>query len=125
MGQPNYTEEQTVALVEAYKAAETPAERDMVVDEFAAEYDKTVRSIRQKLVREDVYIKKTYTSKTGEKPEQKSKIVADIAGTLGIEAAELVGLELSTKGPLQTIRKHFTAMASLLTQVDDENEIAD
>ena len=126
MGQPNYTEEQTAQLVEAYKAAETQADRDMVVDEFAAEFGKTVRSIRQKLVRENVYVKKTYKTKKGEKPEQKSAIVADIASTLGIETTALGGLELSTKEPLKLIRANIRALASLaFPEPDDETEIAD
>ena len=105
MGQPNYTDEQTVELVSAYEKAKTEKDRDAVVDKFAKKFAKVRSSIIAKLVSEKVYIAKTYKTKTGDKPERKSEIVADIAGTLGVAASELSGLDKATKTALQLIRK--------------------
>lgn len=116
---PNYTEEQTAELVDAYTDADSQGQRDKVVNEFADKFGKSVRSIRQKLVREGVYVRKEYKSKTGEKPEQKSAIVADIENILAVDAGTLSGLDLATKKALQVIRAQFRALASM---VEDANE---
>jgi D-ribose pyranose/furanose isomerase RbsD len=100
----NYTETQTAELVERYQAAETPEQRDTVVEELAQDMGKTVRSVRQKLVREGVYIAKEYKTKTGARPESKEKIVTDIAGTLGVAAESIESLNKANKTTLALIR---------------------
>ena len=110
----NYTDAQTSEMVEAYENAETDAQRESVVETFAEKFGKTVRSIRAKLVREGVYVKKTYTTKTGGKPETKEKIVEDIAGTLGVSSEQLGGLEKATKGALTLIRGTLRAAHAAL-----------
>ena len=110
----NYTEAQAAELVEAYTSAESAAEREMVIDEYSAEYAKSVKSIRQKLVREGVYVKKIRVTKTGGKVERKENIVADIARAMGCEAETLSGLEKATKATLELIRKQFVAVNALL-----------
>jgi len=108
----NYTEEQTAELVKAYVEAKTEETRAEVVETFAEELGKTVRSIRAKLVREGVYVAKTYKSKTGAKPETKEAIVSAIADTLGVDAdATLSGLEKATKNCLIFLRTTFDAVA--------------
>ena len=118
----NYTEAQTSELVAAYEAAETPEARDAVVESFAEEFGKTVRSIRAKLVREGVYVKKVYKTKTGGKPETKESIVGDIAATLGVDAdSKLGGLEKANKGALSLIRASLLiAMENTLNQEETD-----
>jgi hypothetical protein len=104
MGTENYTKEQTQELVDAYESAETEAARESVVNEYANDFAKSTRSIIMKLVREEVYVKKAYVSKTGEKPERKSKIVEDIATVLGVTSEQLPQLEKATVSALKLIR---------------------
>ena len=87
----NYTDEQTAAIVSAYKAAGTDLTeegykaRDAVVAELASEYGKEIRSIRSKLVNEQVYIPKQAKSKvTGDVPEKKDVIAQRIVDAVGI-----------------------------------------
>lgn len=101
----NYTDAQVSALVEAYTACEDADQRDAVIEQFAGEFAKPVRSIRAKLVREGVYVKKTYTTKTGEKPESKADIVQDIAGVLACNVEAVESLEKATKSTLRLLRK--------------------
>jgi hypothetical protein len=117
----NYTDEQTSELVAAYEAAETPEARDAVVEEFAETFGKTVRSIRAKLVREGVYVKKAYKTKTGGKPETKEGVVCDIAAILGVDAdAKLGGLEKANKGALQLIRATLLVASERLMNQEEE-----
>ena len=113
---PNYTEEQTAELVAAYTAAENEEQRNEVVEGYAELFFKTKPSIRAKLVREGVYVKNAYKSKTGAKPETKEQIVADIASAMGVDAdAKLGGLEKANKGALRLIRQTLLiAQAELL-----------
>ena len=104
MGTENYTALQTQELVDAYELAETETEREDVVKLFANNFAKSTRSIIMKLVREEVYIKKAYVSKTGEKPERKSKIVEDIALVLNVTSEQLPQLEKATVSALKLIR---------------------
>lgn len=75
----NYTEEQVKALVGAYGNAGSQEARDEVVSSFAESFGKSVASIRAKLSREGVYIKKERLSKDGSKVERKAAKVARIA----------------------------------------------
>lgn len=126
---PNYSEKQTQELVEAYENADTENERENVVEKFAAKFAKSTRSIRQKLVREEVYVKKTYKTKTGAKTERKENIVESIASAMGVESEQLSGLEKATKKTLELIRHQFIgaaksvelAWAALEAQDADEN----
>ena len=117
---PNYTEAQTSELVEAYEAAQDEESRAQVVERFADEFGKTVRSIRAKLVREGVYIAKTYKGKTGEKPETKEAIVEDIARTMGVDAeSKLGGLQKANKQTLSLLRKTLLITQSELLNSDN------
>ena len=78
----NYTPEMTAAIVEAYVAVADASEdeRNVVVESLAVKYDKSVRSIRAKLSRENVYVAKKPVSKvTGDKPAKKEELAAMLA----------------------------------------------
>lgn len=109
----NYTDEMTAEIVARYEAGETDEQRDAILAELSEEFGKTVKSLRAKLVREGVYVKKTYKTKGGAKPETKEAIVADIAQHLGVDAdVTLSGLEKATKNCLMFIRKTLEVAAS-------------
>lgn len=100
-----YTAEQTVELVNAYKA-EPNAE---TVAAFAEKFGKTVKSVIAKLSREGVYQKKEYVSKTGEKPEKKDSVADAIGAVLKMTESEIESLTKANKTALQKI---FTALAN-------------
>jgi hypothetical protein len=62
-----------------------------------------------------VYRREVYVTKTGESPITKVEIVNNIAESLGVENADLTGLEKSPKATLKTLEK---AVAGL-TKFDD------
>lgn len=98
----NYTAEQTVALIEAYKAGEPVAA-------LAEKFGKTARSVIAKLSREGVYQKKEYVSKTGEKPVKKDTVADAIGKVLGLSEGEIESLAKANKTAL---RKIFDALAN-------------
>jgi hypothetical protein len=100
----NYTEEQASELSDAYVACETDEARAQCVEDFSQKLNKSVKSIRQKLVTLKVYQKAEKKTKTGGKIERKENIVADIARALGVAATGLSGLEKATKNALEIIR---------------------
>ena len=100
----NYTPELTAHVVAEYGKGTTDEERAQIVENLSVETGKTVRSLRQKLVREGVYLKKAYVSKAGASSETKDKIVTAIAGAMGVDEARLNGLEKATKSALNLIR---------------------
>ena len=81
----NYTAEMTAKLVEAYKAGET-------VEKLAEAFGKTARSVIAKLSREGVYVKKEYTTKTGEKPVKKDATADAIGAILRLSEGEVDSL---------------------------------
>jgi len=110
----NYTEGQTLQLVSAYESETTDEGREDVVKEMAENLGKTVRSVRQKLVREGVYVKKENKTKAGTSIERKATIVTDIAETLGIESSVIESLEKATKPTLELIRAEFMAAKAVI-----------
>lgn len=100
-----YTTEQTVELVNAYKA-EPNAE---TVAAFAEKFGKTVKSVIAKLSREGVYQKKEYVSKSGQKPEKKDSVADAIGAILKMSDGEIDSLAKANKTALQKI---FTALAN-------------
>lgn len=104
----NYTQAQTDEMVERYEACgtgpENEAERLACVEAIAQDFGRNVKSVRQKLVREGVYIAKVYKSKSGEKPESKAAIVADIACALGVASESVGSLEKANKAALTLVR---------------------
>jgi len=74
--------------------------------EFAARFNKDVRSIRAKAVRMGIYKAQAKVSKTGGKIESKESIALDIAAIVG---KNLDGLEKAPKSALLVIRERLTA----------------
>lgn len=103
----NYTKEQESRMNVVYNPDAAEVERVEAVELLAEEFDKSTRSIIAKLTAMQLYVPKTYKSKTGKAPEKKESIVTDIAKAL--EVNELPGLEKATKNTLLRIRKALTA----------------
>lgn len=100
-----YSVEQTLALVEAYKASPTAD----TVTEFANRFGKSVKSVVAKLSREGVYQKKVYVSKNGA-PVQKKDTTADAIGAiLQLSEADVDSLTKANKRALEAI---FKALAN-------------
>jgi len=108
---PNYTEEQAQHVSEEYQKGTNDEERQTILENLAIETKRDVKSIRAKLVRMGVYVKKTYVPKTGGTVETKDKIVQSIAGTLGVTEAQLAGLNKATKPTLNLLRAAFEVAA--------------
>ena len=116
----NYTSEMTAKMVEAYEAVGngvTEADHDAraeVVKQLAEEFGKSERSIRSKLVREEVYIKRGETSTvTGEKPEKKEviaeRLVAAFGATPDGKKLNADSLAKANKVDLQMLLNYFNA----------------
>ena len=100
----NYTESETVYMVELYKETPTAETVEVLVEQLK----RSKKSIIGKLSREGVYRREVYVSKTGEKPITKIEIVENIADALDIESGNLAGLE---KSPKEALRRLFEAVA--------------
>lgn len=98
-----YTDDQVSKMVADYTAVETDEARAEVVDSLAEEFGKSVASIRSKLVREGVYVKKARTTKTGDAVVSKADLVQQIADAMGEDAEAFDSLEKATKVVLQKI----------------------
>ena len=119
--QPNYTDEMVARLHEVYNPEASEAERDEQIIELAQELDRNTKSIRAKLVREGLYVKKEYKAKTGERPATKETIVSDIARTLGVDAdSQLSGLEKATKNCLLFLQKTLQVAAEMAAETERE-----
>ena len=105
----NYTSAMVERLHDVYDRDASETERAEQIEALSVELNRTVKSVRAKLVREGVYVKKAYVSKAGSAPERKEAIVQAIATALEVDAdTALSGLEKATKGCLQTLRAAIT-----------------
>ncbi len=109
----NYSAEDTAELVAAYVALPTAD----TVQAFAVRLGKNTKSIIAKLVREGVYVKKEYTSKTGAKVEAKDSIADAIGNILGLTENDTASLAKANKVALQKV---FEALA--MSKPIDGNE---
>ena len=98
----NYTVEQTAKMIQDYLAGIT-------VEAIATELGKTARSVTMKLVREKVYTKKEYKTKTGELVTHKAELADAIGKVLNMSESDTTSLESCNKNALQVI---FTALAN-------------
>ena len=89
----NYTEEQTLKIVEGYKQGET-------VEALAELVGKSTRSVVAKLVREGVYQAKTRT--VGSRPS-KATTIAEIARHTLLDPVTLAGLEKAPREALEAL----------------------
>lgn len=100
----NYSPEVTDCLLSAYRSGKT-------VEELAAAFGKTTRSIVAKLSREKVYVKKVYVTKAGVTPVSKEQHVSTIAAFMGVDVSKLESLEKANKTVLTLIEDTLKAMA--------------
>lgn len=111
----NYTAEQTAEMKAAYLAVAEMSEdaRKAVVLTLAEKLGKNTRSIVAKLSREGVYVAKTYTAKTGEKPVKKDEHADAIGVILGGSAFALSENEIEslTKANKTALAKIARALA--------------
>ena len=98
----NYTPEQTVAMVAAYK-------QGVDVATIAHDLGKTARSVIAKLSREGVYQKKEYVTKNGEKVQKKDAVADAIGAVLKMTESEIESL---TKANKTALAKIFAALAN-------------
>ena len=98
----NYTPEQTVAMVADYQAG-------LSAEAIAEKMGKSLRSVVAKLSREKVYVKKTYTTKTGESVVKKDAVADAIGAVLGMTEPEIESL---TKANKTALAKIFAALAN-------------
>lgn len=99
----NYTPEMEMEMRAAYVAADSDEARAAVVEELAEKFGRKLQSIRQKLVRMGVYVKKGYVGKNGEKPETKEAIVSRIAGAVGVNVETFESLTKANKTVLEKL----------------------
>lgn len=98
----NYTPEQTTAMVADYQAG-------LSAEAIAEKMGKSLRSVVAKLSREKVYVKKTYTTKTGESVVKKDAVADAIGAVLGMTEPEIESL---TKANKTALAKIFAALAN-------------
>ncbi len=103
----NYSPELTAQVVAAYAI-------DKNLENLAAKFGKSVKSLQAKLSREKVYVKKEYVTKTGEVSISKEEIVADIAKLLGKTDEEFASLEKATKPVLQALQSALQVYADIM-----------
>lgn len=131
----NYTKEMTAEMVETYSNAGTgvtDADHDArakVVEELAVQFKKSPRSIRSKLVREEVYIKRGETSTvTGEKPEKKEVLASRLVSAFGADSKgkflNADSLAKANKVDIQMLLTYFNSQVVADSEMDAE-EIAD
>jgi len=98
MAQINYTKEMTEKAIADYQAG-------MPVEDIAFALDKSVRSVRSKLVREGVYIaqEKSKSSEKGDAPSKK-ELLLDLEK---VAPFEVDGFQGATKKAIDTLLNHF------------------
>lgn len=121
---PNFTAEQTVELVNAYKLADSTESRKNVVSAYAAKFGKSDASIRMKLVREQVYTKPEATTKTGEPVVDKEKLADEIAAFIpeSLDEASVSSLAKANKKALKAILKVVSELSAFKKQATESFE---
>ena len=93
----NYTPEQTAVLISEY------VDNGTSVAALAEMFGKTTRSVVAKLSREKVYVKKIYTSKTGETVVKKDALADKMAEVFDLTESEADSLTKANKTALKKI----------------------
>ena len=96
MAQQNYSAEMTAKIVSDYQ-------NGVAVEAIAESIEKSVRSVRSKLVREGVYVAKPKTKSTKVMGPTKKELLKDLEAT-GFEVA---GFEGATKEAIERLIAHF------------------
>ncbi len=97
----NYTAEQAAEMVAAYTAAPEKA----TVEALALKLGKSVKSIVAKLVREKVYKKAEYVTKSGEAVQKKNDVADAIGAVLRMNENDIDSLTKCNKTALAMIWK--------------------
>ena len=100
---PNYTDEMVKEMVSVYGAATDADSRSKAVAMLADKFGKSVASIRAKLTREKVYVKKVYKTKAGGNVVAKGEMVVEIAHLCDVAPELFDSLEKVNKSVLSTI----------------------
>lgn len=101
----NYSDEQTVELVNAYTAVGTDEARKVVVTSYAEKFGKTTRSVIAKLSREKVYVKTERVTKAGVKIVKKDTLADLIGNSLHLSEGDTDSLAKANKSALVAILK--------------------
>ena len=96
MAQQNYSAEMTASIIEQYQAG-------VEVEAIAESIEKSVRSVRSKLVREGVYVAKPKAKSTKVMGPTKKELLKDLEAT-GFDVA---GFEGATKDAIERLIAHF------------------
>ena len=96
MAQQNYSAEMTAKIVSDYQAG-------VAVEAIAESIEKSVRSVRSKLVREGVYVAKPKAKSTKVMGPTKKELLKDLEMT-GFEVA---GFEGATTDAIERLIAHF------------------
>ena len=97
MAQQNYSAEMTASIIEQYQAG-------VEVEAIASSIEKSVRSVRSKLVREGVYVAKPKAKSTKVMGPTKKELLKDLEMT-GFDVA---GFEGATKDAIERLIAHFS-----------------
>ena len=115
----NYTETQEEEMVAVYTASTTDKERAQDVENLANKFGKKVNSIRQKLVKLNIYIKPEKVTKAGAKIERKADIVSTIAITMNEDADLVSSLEKGTKNALEKVRDFMLMQNAKIAELEE------
>ena len=96
MAQQNYSAEMTAKIVSDYQ-------NGVAVEAIAESIEKSVRSVRSKLVREGVYVAKPKAKSTKVMGPTKKELLKDLEAT-GFDVA---GFEGATKEAIERLIAHF------------------
>ena len=121
---PNYTEEQTSTMVRMYidVASESEERRDAVVNEIAAMFNKSPRSVRAKLSRENVYIAKQPKAKDGQPVMSKADLGTLISMHVGLPVDSSINM---TKQDMKKVIIAFQNLREELEDAQDDSETED
>ena len=97
MAQQNYSAEMTAKIVSDYQ-------NGVAVEAIAESIEKSVRSVRSKLVREGVYVAKPKAKSTKVMGPTKKELLKDLEAT-GFDVA---GFEGATKDAIERLIAHFS-----------------
>ena len=121
---PNYTEEQTATMVRMYidVASESEERRAEVVNEIAEMFNKSPRSVRAKLSRENVYIAKQPKAKDGQPVMSKADLGTLISMHVGLPVDSSINM---TKQDMKKVIIAFQNLREELEDSQDDSETED
>lgn len=96
MAQQNYSAEMTATIIEQYQAG-------VDVEAIASSVEKSVRSVRSKLVREGVYVAKPKAKSTKVMGPTKKELLKDLEAT----GFDVSGFEGATKDAIERLIAQF------------------